>query len=206
VERPKPVKKEERSKALIGAGGRRLLTAAEFQGLAQVPPEVEWFANIHNPQTRRAYQLHLGDFMAFVGIKRPKEFRTGIKRPKEFRTVIRAPRHRLAQGHEASGALGADHPPEALKLRWSLGRACDKQRAVATEALPPLRVVQSRICRMETLAMAKTNSALWGIHVGTSDDADRLMLAHEVTTPGRSHYRSRSLFGNRATSSRSLID
>src|SRR5262245_13150971 len=76
MDRPKPVKKEEQSKALTRAGGRRLLTAAEFQGLAQVPPEVEWFANIHNPRTRRAYRLDLGDFMSFVGIKRPEEFRT----------------------------------------------------------------------------------------------------------------------------------
>src|ERR1700677_1253839 len=33
----------------------RLLTAAEFQKLADVPPEVEWFANISNRHTRRAY-------------------------------------------------------------------------------------------------------------------------------------------------------
>lgn len=32
-----------------------LLTAAEFQDLAEVPPEVEWFANIENDNTRRAY-------------------------------------------------------------------------------------------------------------------------------------------------------
>jgi len=34
----------------------RLLTAAEFHRLADVPPEVEWFANLTNPQTRRAYE------------------------------------------------------------------------------------------------------------------------------------------------------
>ena len=28
----------------------RHLTAAEFQGLAAVPPELEWFANIRNDQ------------------------------------------------------------------------------------------------------------------------------------------------------------
>ena len=32
----------------------RLLTAAEFHRLADVPPEVEWFANLSNPNTRRA--------------------------------------------------------------------------------------------------------------------------------------------------------
>jgi integrase/recombinase XerD len=54
----------------------RLLTAAEFQRLADVPPEVEWFANIRNPSTKRAYENAIKDFMRFTGIKRPEEFRT----------------------------------------------------------------------------------------------------------------------------------
>ena len=54
----------------------RLLTAAEFQRLADVPPEVEWFANIRNASTRRAYENAIKDFMMFAGIKRPEEFRT----------------------------------------------------------------------------------------------------------------------------------
>ena len=53
----------------------RLLTAAEFQDLADVPPEVEWFANILNKHTKRAYMNDVNDFMLFVGIKRPEEFR-----------------------------------------------------------------------------------------------------------------------------------
>jgi hypothetical protein len=53
-----------------------LLTRKEFQTLADVPPEVEWFANIDNARTRRAYQIDLRDFMQFVGIDRPQEFRT----------------------------------------------------------------------------------------------------------------------------------
>ena len=53
----------------------RVLTAAEFQGLADVPPELEWFANIANAKTRRAYQQDVKDFTAFVGIARPEEFR-----------------------------------------------------------------------------------------------------------------------------------
>jgi integrase/recombinase XerD len=32
----------------------RALTARQFQGLAEVPPELEWFANIPNAKTRRA--------------------------------------------------------------------------------------------------------------------------------------------------------
>ena len=54
----------------------RLLTAAEFHRLADVPPEVEWFANLTNPHTRRAYENAVKDFMRFTGIVRPEEFRT----------------------------------------------------------------------------------------------------------------------------------
>jgi integrase/recombinase XerD len=53
----------------------RLLTAAEFQKLADVPPEVEWFANLGNHHTRRAYENAVKDFMRFAGIQRPEEFR-----------------------------------------------------------------------------------------------------------------------------------
>ncbi len=58
------------------ARGNRLLTAAEFHQLADVPPEVEWFANLSNPHTRRVYQNAIADFMRFTGIERPEEFRT----------------------------------------------------------------------------------------------------------------------------------
>ena len=54
----------------------RALTAAQFQGLAEVPPELEWFANIRNEKTRRAYQQDVKDFTRFVGIARPEEFRS----------------------------------------------------------------------------------------------------------------------------------
>ena len=62
--------------AQTGPGRRRLLTDAEFHRLAEVPPEVEWFANLSNPSTRRAYENAVRDFMRFTGIVRPEEFRT----------------------------------------------------------------------------------------------------------------------------------
>lgn len=65
---------KEPASALVSMPEPRL-TAALFQGLAEVPPELEWFANITNAQTRRAYENALQDFMAFTGIKRPEEFR-----------------------------------------------------------------------------------------------------------------------------------
>lgn len=53
----------------------RALTRAEFHTLAQVPPEAEWFANLGNAGTRRVYKTALADFMKFIGIDRPEEFR-----------------------------------------------------------------------------------------------------------------------------------
>ena len=53
----------------------RLLSSADFHRLADVPLVIEWFANIDNPQTQRAYRNALEDFMKFTGIERPDEFR-----------------------------------------------------------------------------------------------------------------------------------
>jgi integrase/recombinase XerD len=51
------------------------LTAHDFHQLAEVPPAMTWFANIDNPQTRRAYQADVQAFMAFTGIENPAQFR-----------------------------------------------------------------------------------------------------------------------------------
>jgi integrase/recombinase XerD len=57
------------------AASSRALTAPEFHSLAQVPPATEWFANIDNSNTRRAYRNDLKEFMGFVGISAPEELR-----------------------------------------------------------------------------------------------------------------------------------
>ena len=57
-------------------GQGRALTATEFSKLADVPPELEWFANLRNPNTRLAYQQDLAEFQRFVGIGKPEEFRS----------------------------------------------------------------------------------------------------------------------------------
>ncbi len=57
------------------AASNRMLTREEFQGLADLPPETEWFANIRNPNTRRAYGHDVREFAEFVGIEKPEEFR-----------------------------------------------------------------------------------------------------------------------------------
>ena len=51
------------------------LTDVQFHQLATVPPAMTWFANIDNPQTRRAYQNDLQEFMVFTGITEPDQFR-----------------------------------------------------------------------------------------------------------------------------------
>ena len=71
-----PAKSDPLPTEIAPARVSRLLTAAEFHRLADVPPEVEWFANLTNPQTRRAYENAVKDFMRFAGIVRPEEFRT----------------------------------------------------------------------------------------------------------------------------------
>ena len=57
------------------ARASRRLTAAEFHRLADVPPEIEWFANLSNVGTRRIYENAVNDFVRFAGIARPEEFR-----------------------------------------------------------------------------------------------------------------------------------
>lgn len=55
--------------------GERLLTAAQFQSLSEMPPEAEWFANITNVNTLRAYRNDVKEFMAFTGIRESADFR-----------------------------------------------------------------------------------------------------------------------------------
>jgi site-specific recombinase XerD len=51
------------------------LTDAQFHQLAEVPPALTWFANIDNPETRRAYENDVQEFMAFAGFEDPNMFR-----------------------------------------------------------------------------------------------------------------------------------
>jgi integrase/recombinase XerD len=52
------------------------LSVAQFEILAEVPPDTEWLANITNEKTRRAYKLDIRDFSAFLGLQRSEDFRT----------------------------------------------------------------------------------------------------------------------------------
>ncbi|MBB3221600.1 tyrosine-type recombinase/integrase [Pseudoduganella umbonata] len=52
-----------------------VLTTLQFHQLADVPPAIAWFANLDNPQTRRAYEADLREFMAFTGVAAPAQLR-----------------------------------------------------------------------------------------------------------------------------------
>jgi integrase/recombinase XerD len=56
--------------------GIRTLTPAQYGDLAELPPELEWLANITNPKTRRAYKIDVSEFWAFAGLGGPAELRT----------------------------------------------------------------------------------------------------------------------------------
>ena len=62
-----------------GDVGQRMISAAEFQQLADVPAAAEWLANIDSPNTRRAYQNDVGEFMSMLGIRRFSEL-PGVRR------------------------------------------------------------------------------------------------------------------------------
>ena len=62
-----------------GDSGRRLISAAEFQELADVPAATEWLANVDNPNTRRAYGSDVGEFMSMLGVCRFSEL-PGVRR------------------------------------------------------------------------------------------------------------------------------
>ncbi|MBC7820657.1 MAG: tyrosine-type recombinase/integrase [Planctomycetaceae bacterium] len=55
------------------------LTPAQFGQLADVPPEIEWLANITNPKTRRAYKNDVSEFFAFAGLKGSAELREVVR-------------------------------------------------------------------------------------------------------------------------------
>jgi len=52
------------------------LTPAQFDHLADVPPELEWLANITNEKTRRAYKIDVSEFSRFLRLTKPEELRT----------------------------------------------------------------------------------------------------------------------------------
>ena len=51
------------------------LPLADFYDLADTPPEVEWFANFDNANTKKAYERDVKEFMAFATVATPTQLR-----------------------------------------------------------------------------------------------------------------------------------
>jgi integrase/recombinase XerD len=74
--------------------GKRL-SRAEFQGLGEMPPELEWFARPRQPPHPAEPTVSgVRDFTAFAGVERPEE----------MRQITRAHRNRLALKTSSAGA------------------------------------------------------------------------------------------------------
>jgi integrase/recombinase XerD len=61
---------------LVSINSERTLTPNQYRDLADVPPELEWLANITNAKTRRAYKVDVAEFIAFTNLKDHSELRT----------------------------------------------------------------------------------------------------------------------------------
>jgi integrase/recombinase XerD len=79
------------------------LSPAEYAALADVPPELEWLANITNAKTRRFYQRDVAEFYLF----------SRLSEPMQLRTVARAC-HCLAQVPRSPQSDARQHPAQAL--------------------------------------------------------------------------------------------
>jgi integrase/recombinase XerD len=64
---------------LVSINSARTLTIEQYQQLADVPPELEWLANIASPKTRRAYKCDVGEFVLFTGMHERAAFRSVVR-------------------------------------------------------------------------------------------------------------------------------
>jgi hypothetical protein len=52
------------------------LPLADFYELADIPPEIEWFANLDNANTKKAYERDVKEFLAFATVSTPSQLRS----------------------------------------------------------------------------------------------------------------------------------
>ena len=95
-----------------GDVGRRLISAAEFQQLADVPAATEWLANVDNPNTRPAGpgRPHTGD-----GI---------YKLVRKYASAAAIPMERIVHALRATAATNAlEHEADIARVQDWLGHA-----------------------------------------------------------------------------------
>lgn len=70
-----PAESDSRVPPVLPAVSTRL-TPEQFCDLADVPPEIEWLANITNAKTRRFYKSDVAEFSLFTGLRASAELRS----------------------------------------------------------------------------------------------------------------------------------
>jgi hypothetical protein len=103
------------------------LTRAQFEQLADVPPEEEWLANITNLKTRRAYKEDVRVYRVyrFAGL-----YEATFRRPVAYYFLAQGHgKTRSGAGHRSAQALGA-----VLALRLPLRtQRCHRQSGGRSE-------------------------------------------------------------------------
>jgi integrase/recombinase XerD len=64
---------------LVSIDSDRTLTTEQYRQLSDVPPEIEWLANITNAKTRRFYKADVSEFLAFTGLRDSSQLRSVVR-------------------------------------------------------------------------------------------------------------------------------
>jgi hypothetical protein len=117
--------KVDNTDVAVVKGQGRALTVAEFLKLAEVPPEIEWFANLRNPNTRKAYEHDLRGGLAVYQVQACRLGRLGTggrQQPPDLRQQVVQPRELLFVGRQGreGGSPVPRHQARGLFERGNL--------------------------------------------------------------------------------------
>ena len=101
------------------------LTRAQFEQLSDVPPEVEWLANITNLKTRRAHKEDVREFIGF----------TGLHGYVGLRSVVRSHIIAWRKDMERRGLASATIRPKLSALSSLYDYLCERNANVSTTRL-----------------------------------------------------------------------
>jgi site-specific recombinase XerD len=128
----------------------RFLTRAEFHRLSDVPPETEWFANLDNENTRRAYRDDVGDFIRFAAIEAPGDLRLVARaHVLQWRKSLEARSLSAASIRRRLSALSAlfDHLCERNAIQHNPVQGVKRPNEGANEGkTPAISDTQARTC------------------------------------------------------------
>lgn len=64
---------------LVSIHSEQTLTPDQYRDLADIPPELEWLANITNPKTRRFYKSDVAEFITYTGLVNHTALRSVVR-------------------------------------------------------------------------------------------------------------------------------